>query len=147
MKLSIVIPVRNEVATVATLIERVREVVAAARGVPVSAFSLADLEQFATDGTLTLRALLEDLRAAGLELVAEAPIDRLSDASAATLQEQWTRIEGQLDEARAFLSRHDDRRQKRAVYDPSFAWLQRTLRELDQYARAVRWVMTVEDGR
>ena len=61
-------------------VERVREVVAAARGVPVSAFSLADLEQFATDGTLTLRALLEDLRAAGLELVAEAPIDRLSDA-------------------------------------------------------------------
>jgi hypothetical protein len=81
------------------------------------------------------------------ELPSPPLIDRLSDASAATLQEQWTRIEGQLDEARAFLSRHDDRRQKRAVYDPSFAWLQRTLRELDQYARAVRWVMTVEDGR
>jgi hypothetical protein len=74
-------------------------------------------------------------------------IDRLSDASAATLQEQWTQIERQLDEARAFLSRHDDRRRKRAVYDASFAWLQRTTRELDQYARAVRWVMTVEDGR
>ena len=41
----------------------------------------------------------------------------------------------------------DDARNKRAVYDPSFAWLHRTTRELEQYARAVRWVMTVEEGR
>jgi aminodeoxyfutalosine synthase len=67
-------------ATARAAVERVREVVSAARGVPVSAFSLADLEQFATGGTLTLRALLEDLRAAGLELIAEAPVDRLKDA-------------------------------------------------------------------
>jgi aminodeoxyfutalosine synthase len=67
-------------ASARAAVDRVREVVAAARGVPVSAFSLADLEQFATDGTLTLRALLEDLRAAGLELIAEAPVDRLKDA-------------------------------------------------------------------
>ena len=67
-------------ASARAAVDRVRVVVAAAGGVPVSAFSLADLEQLATDGTLTLRALLEDLRAAGLELIAEAPMVLLKDA-------------------------------------------------------------------
>jgi 2-iminoacetate synthase ThiH len=60
-------------------IERVREVVAAASGIPVSGFSLADLEPLAAKERCTLRALLEELCAAGLALVAEAPVDRLSD--------------------------------------------------------------------
>ena len=47
---------------------------------PVSAFSLADLEQLAAREAVTLRSLLEELRAAGLELVAEAPIDLLQSA-------------------------------------------------------------------
>jgi hypothetical protein len=81
------------------------------------------------------------------ELPAPPLIDRLSDASEPTLRAQWTAVERQLEEARRFLREHDDRRGKRAVYDPSFGWLQRTTRELDQYARAVRWVLTVEDGR
>jgi len=61
-------------------VERVREVAARANGIPVSAFSLADLEQLAGRERLTLRAVLEELRAAGLELVAEAPFDQLQDA-------------------------------------------------------------------
>jgi aminodeoxyfutalosine synthase len=61
-------------------IERVREVVGAAGAVPVSGFSLADLEQMAARESVTLRALLEELRAAGLELVAEAPVDLLRSA-------------------------------------------------------------------
>jgi CofH/MqnC-like protein len=48
-----------------------------ARGTPLSGFSLGDLEQLAVDDGGTLRSLLEELRAAGLELVAEAPVDRL----------------------------------------------------------------------
>ena len=60
-------------------VERVREVIAASRGIPVSAFSLADLELLATRESVTLRSLLEDLRAAGLELVADAPYDLLHD--------------------------------------------------------------------
>jgi aminodeoxyfutalosine synthase len=60
-------------------VERVKEVAAAAHGAAVTAFSLADLEQLAAKERVTLRALLEELRAAGLELVAEAPIDRLQD--------------------------------------------------------------------
>ena len=64
-------------ASRAAAVERVREVTA--RGIPVSAFSLADLEQLAAQEGITLRALLEELSAAGLDLVAEAPFDRLAD--------------------------------------------------------------------
>ena len=63
----------------AAAVQRVREVTARASGVPVSAFSLADLEQLAAREGATLRSLLEELRAAGLELVAEAPFDQLRD--------------------------------------------------------------------
>jgi aminodeoxyfutalosine synthase len=58
---------------------RVTEVAAVAGGLPVSGFSLADLEELAGREGVLLRALLEDLKAAGLELVAEAPFDRLHD--------------------------------------------------------------------
>jgi aminodeoxyfutalosine synthase len=58
---------------------RVVEAVQAAGRVPVSAFSLADLEELAGREHVTLRALLEELHASGLELVAEAPFDRLRD--------------------------------------------------------------------
>jgi aminodeoxyfutalosine synthase len=64
----------------AAAVARVREVAAAADGAAVSAFSLADLEQLAAREGVTLRTLLEELRAAGLELVAEAPVDRLQNA-------------------------------------------------------------------
>ena len=65
--------------TLAAALARVREVAEVAGRVPLSGFSLADLEQLAARERLTLRALLEELCAAGLELVAEAPIDRLHD--------------------------------------------------------------------
>ena len=61
-------------------VERVSQVAARANGVPLSGFSLADLELVASREGVTLRALLEGLRAAGLELVAEAPFDRLQNA-------------------------------------------------------------------
>ena len=59
--------------------DRVRRVVEAARGVAVSGFSLSDLEHLAARESVTLRALLEDLRTAGLELIADAPVDCLQD--------------------------------------------------------------------
>jgi len=65
--------------TSAAAVARVREVVERAKGTPVSAFSLADLEQLAIREQITLRALLENLRAVGLDLVAEAPFDELQD--------------------------------------------------------------------
>ena len=66
-------------ATRAAAIQRVSEVVARASGKPVSGYSLADLELLAAQERVTLRDLLEQLSAAGLELVAEAPFDRLRD--------------------------------------------------------------------
>lgn len=64
----------------AAAIARVGAVAAVAKGIAVSAFSLADLERVAAGAGVTLRSLLADLRAAGAELVAEAPLDRLEDA-------------------------------------------------------------------
>ena len=58
---------------------RVQATAAVARGVPVSGFSLADLERLAAAEGATLRSLLEELSAAGLELVAEAAFDTLQD--------------------------------------------------------------------
>jgi aminodeoxyfutalosine synthase len=62
------------------VLERVRAIVAQARGIPVSGFSLSDLERASAAEGATLRSLLEDLRAAGLDLVADAPFDTLQDA-------------------------------------------------------------------
>ena len=66
-------------ATRAAAVERVRQVASASGAAAVSGFSLADLEQLSGREGTTLRELLEELHAAGLELVAEAPIDRLRD--------------------------------------------------------------------
>ena len=63
----------------ARAVARVAEVKLVTRGLPLSGFSLADLEQLSTREQITLRALLEDLYAAGLELVAEAPFEQLAD--------------------------------------------------------------------
>ncbi|MGH9142877.1 MAG: hypothetical protein ACRD2I_17230 [Vicinamibacterales bacterium] len=63
----------------AAAVARVREVAGVATGAVVTGFSLADLEVLAAHDGVTLRALLEELRAAGLELVAEAPMDRLQN--------------------------------------------------------------------
>jgi aminodeoxyfutalosine synthase len=67
-------------SNLAAAIARVREVAARANGTALSGFSLADLERLAAREQTTLRALLEELRAAGLELVAAAPFDQLQDA-------------------------------------------------------------------
>jgi aminodeoxyfutalosine synthase len=61
-------------------VARVREVAAAGLPFPLSGFSLADLEELVLRDRVPLRELLEELQSAGLELVAEAPIDRLKDA-------------------------------------------------------------------
>ena len=64
-------------STRAAAVERVTQVVAQSGGLPVSAFSLADLEQVAIRENAPLRSILEELHAAGLELIADAPFDRL----------------------------------------------------------------------
>src|SRR5262245_36831793 len=60
-------------------VARVAEVKAVAAGRPISGFGLADLERLSVTEQVTLRALLEELCANGLDLVAEAAFDRLQD--------------------------------------------------------------------
>ena len=68
-------------------VARVRAVAAAANGLPLSGFSLADLESIASADGASLRAVLEELRAAGLELVAEAPVDALGSDARRAIEE------------------------------------------------------------
>jgi len=65
--------------SVSAAVERIEQVARESGGVPLSGFSLADLEALAAAERVTLRAILEKLHAAGLELIAEAPFDRLHD--------------------------------------------------------------------
>lgn len=81
----VVPPAAGEVRIVGTpvtraqAVARVAAVAAAVAGRPLSGFSLADLEALSLHERVTLRALLEELRAAGLELVSDAPFERLQN--------------------------------------------------------------------
>lgn len=80
---------------------------------------------------------------------AQAPappmIDRLPDASEDTLRAVWPQIEAQLDCATAY-AKHLPRQQgSQEQEDVAAGWLRRTIKELDQYARAIRWVLTVTE--
>ena len=72
-------------------------------------------------------------------------IDRLSDASAQTLRENWDRVEAQLEAAMRYLKQIEALSSTPIRSDAAFAWLERCVRELDQYARALRWVLTVTE--
>lgn len=73
-------------------------------------------------------------------------VERLTDASEATLRSEWPAVERQLEAALAYgklLSRT-----KSQLYreDGGYRCLDRALREMDQYARAIRWVLTVTEN-
>jgi len=72
-------------------------------------------------------------------------IARLPDASESTLRLHWPSVEGELDAALRFAKHLRQRGGKYDSEDASAEWLRRTLKELDQYARAIRWVMTVTE--
>jgi aminodeoxyfutalosine synthase len=69
--------------SVASAIAAVTTARALAGPTPVSAYSLADLSELAGGSPLGLADLLTRLAGAGLEIVAEAPLDRLPDPAAA----------------------------------------------------------------
>ncbi len=73
-------------------------------------------------------------------------VERLPDASERTLRERWDRIESQLHAVVDYVKRIDADPSSSPRTAPSFRFLKRTVRELDQYARAMRWVMTVTQG-
>jgi hypothetical protein len=73
-------------------------------------------------------------------------LDRLPDASEATLRERWDGLETQLGAIVAYVKQVESASGTEVRTDPAFRWLRRTVRELDQYARALRWVLTVHGG-
>lgn len=66
-------------------LDGLRAVVQAAGGVPVTAYSLADLEVYAAGSGRGLTDVCAAIRGAGIAAIAEAPIDRLTDPAAAIL--------------------------------------------------------------
>ena len=72
-------------------------------------------------------------------------IDRLDEPSERALREQWPRLEAQLEAALVFAKELERSKRRRIAKDEGYRWLQRSLRELDQYARAIRWVITVTE--
>jgi hypothetical protein len=73
-------------------------------------------------------------------------IDRLEDASELTLRVQWPIVERQLDAALAYGKQLSRTKSRTAAEKPGYRALDRSLRELDQYARAIRWVLTVTEN-
>jgi hypothetical protein len=72
-------------------------------------------------------------------------IERLPDASEETLRSSWSGIEAQLEAARAYAKQLAAPGGTASGEDISGGWLRRTVQELDQYARAIRWVLTVTE--
>lgn len=79
------------------------------------------------------------------QLPAPPILDRLPDASERTLRERWERLERQLDAIMTFIQECDDAEGRKVNSDATFRWLARTAKELDQYGRALRWVLTVTE--
>jgi hypothetical protein len=79
------------------------------------------------------------------ELPAPPVLERLPDASEQTLRDRWERLERQLDAIMAWVRSLDDAEGRIPRDDATFAWLARIIRELDQYGRALRWVLTVTE--
>jgi hypothetical protein len=70
-------------SSVASAVAAVKAARGLAGSTPVTAYSLADLLDLAGGSTASLTDLVARLVAAGLEIIAEAPIDRLPNAAAA----------------------------------------------------------------
>jgi len=72
-------------------------------------------------------------------------ISRFTDASEETLRRQWEYVESQVCAAQTYVAHLDARVSHCARNHAAFAWLRRNTKELDQYSRAVRWVLTVTE--
>ena len=70
-------------------------------------------------------------------------VTRLAEPSERALNEDWPAIETQLEKALAYAKRLERERSKKYLEDPATQWLLRSVREMDQLSRAIRWVLTV----
>jgi hypothetical protein len=74
------------------------------------------------------------------------PIGRFSEPSERALRDEWPEIESQLERALADLKRRERSRTQPAAPDERHRRLAGSLRALDQYARAIRWVLTITES-
>lgn len=72
-------------------------------------------------------------------------IARLPDASESSLRLYWPLVEAELEAAVRFAKQFPGGSGMSGGEDHSAGYLRRTLKELEQYARAIRWVMTVTE--
>ena len=79
------------------------------------------------------------------ELPAAPVIDPLSEPTEHALRIEWPTVERQLDAALAYAKLVEKNRGSAYRDDAACRMLDRVLKELDQYARAIRWVLTVTD--
>lgn len=93
-----------------------------------------------------------DYTLARLEFAMQHPTDpapplltRLPDASESSLREHWDGLERQLEAIRIYVRTFRGIGSAAERSDPTFRRLARIARELDQYARALRWVLTVTE--
>lgn len=73
-------------------------------------------------------------------------IDRLAEPSERALRDDWPNLERQLEGGLTYAKRLEGSKREALLKDEGYRWLQRSLRELDQYARAIRWVLTVTES-
>ncbi|MGC1380768.1 MAG: hypothetical protein WA814_07065 [Candidatus Baltobacteraceae bacterium] len=89
---------------------------------------------------------------ARLEFAIHAPkgaappvVGRLAEPSERALREDWPQIERELEQAMAFAREVERSAERPRGAEEGYLRLERALRELDQYARAIRWVLTVTE--
>src|SRR5271155_1195278 len=69
-------------------------------------------------------------------------IGRLAEPSERALLDEWPLLGTQLAAALLSAQRAERSRRRKLMKDEGYRWLQRSLREMDQYARAIRWFLT-----
>lgn len=79
------------------------------------------------------------------DLPAPPLVARLSEASERALHSEWPVLERQLDSALGYGKRVAGMKGEAYREDAAFRGLDRALREMDQYARAIRWVLAVTE--
>ena len=72
-------------------------------------------------------------------------IDPLTEPSEDVLRNQWPQVERQLEAALAYAKLVEKSKGMSYRNDAAFQSLDRVIKELDQYARAIRWVLTVTE--
>ncbi len=72
-------------------------------------------------------------------------IDRMLAPSERALREEWPHLEAQLESALSYMQTVGRSQSLVVARDEGYRRLALSLRELDQYARAIRWVMTVSE--